>query len=64
MNRRIGFQLINMNISANSIFTIEIPSLPNPSYVCTVDLNKIQIMIGTVDNLSTLASSIQLHNIV
>jgi hypothetical protein len=58
VNRRIGLNLTNMSINANSTFSIAMPSLPCPSLPCIVDMNKLQITVSSSDNLTTTAASI------
>ena len=63
-NRRIGFNMSGMSLTANTIFSIKISSLPTPSTTGSVDMNKIRIMATTTDRLGTTAATIQLHNLV
>lgn len=53
-----------MSLTANTLFSIKISSLPTPSVAGSVDMNKLRIMAATVDRLGTTAASLQLHNLV
>lgn len=64
INRRIGFQMTSMSLTAATEFTIQISSLPTPTSPTTIDMNKLKVMVGNSDLSATTASSLRLHNLV
>ena len=64
VNRRIGFQVKTpiSTIAVNSVFTIQISSLPTPKSTVTLNMNELKIVVTPTNMISTKASSLQLHN--
>lgn len=64
VNRRIGFKVLApiTSIAINSVFTIQISSLPTPKSVVTLNMNELKIVVTPLNMISTKASSLQLHN--